>query len=381
MEITLQKTFTFILFIGIGLLLKLKFDGKNEISGIKKIILNLALPATIFIALLGIKIDASLLLLPVMALALNGILFFGFPLLLPLLGIYRNSPKYRTAKMLIPSLAPGLSCFPFILEFLGDGYLAKAAMADLGNKVFVLMILYLVAMNWHYKLQSQVVRSQASKLKSLFIAMISEPVNLFIAAALILLGFGLNIDSLPFVISDTLLRLSTLMTPLVLLFIGLAVKIRRKQFTQILSILLLRAGVVVLACTAFIYIFNIVVQNDILLMLAFGLSACSFWPFAHISAVGSQEEDLADGQKTFDGIFSINILALSFPLSTALILGVLSSGNTFYGILPLLILAGVLLFLGFIPVIFLKAQEFRLESARANKEVAQYEASSATEGA
>ena len=381
MEITLQKTFTFILFIGIGLLLKLKFDGKNEISGIKKIILNLALPATIFIALLGIKIDASLLLLPVMALALNGILFFGFPLLLPLLGIYRNSPKYRTAKMLIPSLAPGLSCFPFILEFLGDGYLAKAAMADLGNKVFVLMILYLVAMNWHYKLQSQVVRSQASKLKSLFIAMISEPVNLFIAAALILLGFGLNIDSLPFVISDTLLRLSTLMTPLVLLFIGLAVKIRRKQFTQILSILLLRAGVVVLACTAFIYIFNITVQNDILLMLAFGLSACSFWPFAHISAVGSQEEDLADGQKTFDGTFSINILALSFPLSTALILGVLSSGNTFYGILPLFILAGALLFLGFIPVIFLKAQEFRLESGRANKEVAQYEASSATEGA
>tara|TARA_R110002020_G_scaffold154714_6_gene335327 strand:+ start:235295 stop:236440 length:1146 start_codon:yes stop_codon:yes gene_type:complete len=381
MEITLQKTFTFILFIGIGLLLKLKFDGKNEISGIKKIILNLALPATIFIALLGIKIDASLLLLPVMALVLNGILFFGFPLLLPLLGIYRNSPKYRTAKMLIPSLAPGLSCFPFILEYLGDGYLAKAAMADLGNKVFVLMILYLVAMNWHYKLQSQVVRSQASKLKSLFIAMISEPVNLFIAAALILLGFGLNIDSLPFVISDTLLRLSTLMTPLVLLFIGLAVKIRRKQFTQILSILLLRAGVVVLACTAFVYIFNVSVQNDILLMLAFGLSACSFWPFAHISAVGSQEEDLADGQKTFDGTFSINILALSFPLSTALILGVLSSGNTFYGILPLLILSGVLLFLGFIPVIFLKAQEFRLESARENKEVAQYEASSATEGA
>ena len=381
MEITLQKTFTFILFIGIGLLLKLKFDGKNEISGIKKIILNLALPATIFIALLGIKIDASLLLLPVMALALNGILFFGFPLLLPLLGIYRNSPKYRTAKMLIPSLAPGLSCFPFILEYLGDGYLAKAAMADLGNKVFVLMILYLVAMNWHYKLQSQVVRSQASKLKSLFIAMISEPVNLFIAAALILLGFSLNIDSLPFVISDTLLRLSTLMTPLVLLFIGLAVKIRRKQFTQILSILLLRAGVVVLACTAFVYIFNVSVQNDILLMLAFGLSACSFWPFAHISAVGSQEEDLADGQKTFDGTFSINILALSFPLSTALILGVLSSGNTFYGILPLLILSGVLLFLGFIPVIFLKAQEFRLESARENKEVAQYEASSATEGA
>ncbi|MEH6407880.1 MAG: permease, partial [Leeuwenhoekiella sp.] len=239
MDFTLQKTFTFILFIGIGLLLKLKFEGKNEISGIKKIILNLALPATIFIALLGIKIDAGLLLLPIMALALNAILFFGFPLLLPIVGIEKNTPKYRTVKMLIPSLAPGLSCFPFIMEFLGDGYLAKAAMADLGNKVFVLMILYLVAMNWHYKLQSQVIRTQASKLKSLFVAMVAEPVNLFIAVALLLLAFGINMDSLPFVISDTLLRLSTLMTPLVLLFIGLAVKIRRKQFAQILSVLLL----------------------------------------------------------------------------------------------------------------------------------------------
>ena len=150
MDYTLQKTFTFLLFIGIGLLLKFKFGSKEELTGIKKIILNLALPATIFIALLGVQIDAALLSLPFMALALNILLFLLFPYLMPLTGIKRDTPEYRTARLLVPSLAPGLSCFPFVLEFLGEAYLAKAAMADLGNKVFVLIILYLVVMNWYY---------------------------------------------------------------------------------------------------------------------------------------------------------------------------------------------------------------------------------------
>ena len=73
MDVSLQKTITFILFIGIGLLLKIKFSTKAEVVGIKKIILNLALPATIFIALLGIKVEADLLLLPLLALLLNAL--------------------------------------------------------------------------------------------------------------------------------------------------------------------------------------------------------------------------------------------------------------------------------------------------------------------
>ena len=76
MDINLQKTFLFLLFIGIGLLLKVKLKDKSELAGIKVIILNLALPATIFIALLGVNIEASLLLLPLIALLLNVVLFF-----------------------------------------------------------------------------------------------------------------------------------------------------------------------------------------------------------------------------------------------------------------------------------------------------------------
>ena len=345
MDVSLQKTITFILFIGIGLLLKVKFSTKAEVVGIKKIILNLALPATIFIALLGIKVEADLLLLPLMALILNALLFYVFPLLLPILGVEKETPNYRTAKMLIPSLAPGLSCFPFVMEYLGDSYLAKAAMADLGNKVFVLMILYVIAMNWHYKVQKKKAQSGKAKLKSLGIAMISEPVNVFIAAALLLVGFGLNLDSLPFFASETLSRLSLLMTPLVLLYIGLAVNIKKDQLIQILGVLMLRAGFVILITGLLVLFAGISIQNDILLMLAFGLSACSFWPFAHISAVDAAEAD--EMRKTFNPNFAVSILALSFPLSTILILGILSSGNIFAEPTNIFLLGGILSIAGF----------------------------------
>ena len=325
MEAGLEKTLVFLLFIFLGLILKSKFKSIQEINGIKKIILNLALPATIFIALLGIKIEASLLLLPIMALVFNVLLFAISPFLLPIVGVKKNTPAYRTARLLVPSLAPGLSCFPFVLEFLGEDYLAKAAMADLGNKVFVLIVLYLIAMHWFYSRNQESRKGGKAKLYSLFKTLVTEPVNLFIGAALFLLLLGFNMESLPFVISDSISKLSLMMTPLVLLFIGLAVRIKKHQFVEILSLLLLRAGLVFLLTSVFVLISGLSVQSEILLMLSFGLSACSFWPFAHLSLVDGLESEKKS--KTFDSNYAVSILALSFPLSTVLILGVLNSGG------------------------------------------------------
>lgn len=352
MDVGIQKTIVFLFFIFIGILLKVKFKSKEEITGIKKVILNLALPATIFIALLGIKVELHLLILPLLALGLNLLLFFAMPLILPLMGIGKGTSEYRTAKLLVPSLAPGLSSFPFILEFLGDEYLAKAAMSDLGNKVFVLFFLYLVAMNWHYSLQSNEKRNGGAKLKPLIKAMVSEPVNVFIGAALVLLAFGISMNSLPFFISETLEKLSLIMTPLVLLFIGLAVKIKRKQFFQIFSLLCTRAGLVLLISGIFVTIAGIEARNEILLTMAFGLSACSFWPYAHIAAVDSMEMDKKSKKKTFSSDFGVAILALSFPLSTILILATLNSGSFFVNPFNIFMMAIVLLAVGFaIPLI------------------------------
>lgn len=352
MDISLQKTVVFLFFIFIGVLLKVKFKSKEEISGIKKIILNLALPATIFIALLGIKVKLHLLILPLLALGLNLLLFLSMPLVLPLMGIGKNTPEYRTAKLLIPSLAPGLSCFPFVLEFLGEDYLAKAAMADLGNKIFVLFFLYLVAMNWHYALQSNQRKKGRAQLGPMLKAMISEPVNIFIGVALLMLVFGFTMDSLPFFLSETLEKLSLIMTPLVLLFIGLAVKIKRKQFFQIFSLLCARAGLVLLVSGLFVIMGDIQVQNEILLTMAFGLSACSFWPYAHIAVVDGLELENKPKKKTFNNDFGIAILALSFPFSTVLILGVLNSGTFFSSSYTIFLIAGLFLAVGLLLSLF-----------------------------
>ncbi len=352
MDIGFQKTIVFLFFIFIGILLKVKFKSKEEITGIKKIILNLALPATIFIALLGVKVELHLLILPLLALGLNLLLFLLMPLVMPLMGVAKGTSEYRTARLLIPSLAPGLSSFPFILEFLGDDYLAMAAMSDLGNKVFVLFFLYLVAMNWHYGLQAAREKKNGAQLKPLIKAMVSEPVNVFIGVALLLLAFGFHMDSLPFFLSETLEKLSLIMTPLVLLFIGLAVKIKKKQFFQIFALLCTRAGLVMLISGIFVVAAGIEAKNDILLTIAFGLSACSFWPYAHIATVDSMEMDKKFKKKTFSSDFGVAILALSFPLSTMLILATLNSGSFFVQSYNIFLVAIVLLAVGFaIPLV------------------------------
>lgn len=344
MQAGFEKTLVFLVFIFLGILLKAKFKSPNEVNGIKKIILNLALPATIFIALLGIEIKASLLLLPVLALAFNIVLFVATPLFLPLVGVKKGTSAYSTARLLIPSLAPGLSCFPFVLEFLGEAYLAKAAMADLGNKVFVLIVLYLVAMRWYYARNQENQAGSKAKIMSLLKTLVTEPVNLFIGAALMLLVCGFSMESLPFVLSETLSKLSLIMTPLVLLFIGLAVKIKRKQFFQIFSLLSFRAGIVFLLVGLLVTLVGVQLHNDVLLMLSFVLSACSFWPFAHLSMIESMEIDKK--HKTFDSNYAIGILALSFPFSTLLILGVLNSGSLFTSTLNIWLTALVLFVLG-----------------------------------
>ena len=344
---SLLKTAVFLVFIGIGIAMQLKLKAPAEQAGIKKIILNLALPATIFIALLGVDVQPSFLLLPLLALMLNAILFVAAPWLLPLLGIAPDTPQFRTARLLVPSFAPGLSCFPFLSEYLGAQTLAHAAMADLGNKVFVLVVLYLVAMSWHYRRHASPTAVSGNKMWMFAKTLLTEPVNLFILAALLLVTMGVSMSTLPSVIAEPLRRLSSMMTPLVLLFIGLAVKFKGGQFRTILSILLLRAGAVAWICIAFVTATGISAPQNILLTLVFGLSACSFWPFAHISTVDGLEEEVADNDRTFDSGFAINMLALSFPLSTALILAALSVGDrvahvpTLIGVAAALTLAGL----------------------------------------
>lgn len=332
MNPALEKTIVFLLLIVAGYLLQRKLNGKQDLRGVKVLILSVILPATIFVALLKIRVAAELLLLPVGGLLLNGLLFFAAMKALPRLGFRRNTGEWRTMLLLVPSLAPGLSCFPFVMEYLGDEALAMAALTDVGNKVFVLIILYLVAMNWYYAMRAKCSEGAAmpnrkSKVKELCLALLREPVNLVIVAAILMLSFGVDITALPAFLEKTAIRLAALMTPIVLLFIGMAVRFERRELLMILRVLAFRSGVGLLLSALALVLLPALAPAFALLLIIFPQSAVSFWPFAHMSAVEAQREGGNTG--VFNVGLALNVLACSLPFSTVVILTILSCGNYF----------------------------------------------------
>ncbi len=349
MNFALQKTLELILIIGLGLLLQKKV-AKQDLKGLKTVILSVALPATIFIALLKIKLESSLLVFPLLALSFNLTMLLASKYALSASLPKTQNAKKRTLMMLLPSLAPGLSCFPFIVVYLGDDSLALAALADVGNKIFGLILLYMLAMHWYNLRVSKDLRaSTKSRLRSLLLSMLNEPINMVIVVGLIMLGFGWGLASLPGFLQNTINSMKVLMTPLVLLFIGMAVRIKFNEFGCILSLLMRRAGITFCLSALFVYLFPAMTPALILLLVVFPQSACSFWPFAHMSAVASLETKDGQQKPTFDIDFAINILACSLPFSTILIIGIFSFSDVFVNPSNLLISGITLGLASFIP--------------------------------
>lgn len=351
MSPAITKTLYLLLIIALGYLIRKKIATKDQKDGIKTIILSLALPATIFIALLKIEFSIGMIIVPILALAFNFILFAlldKFPIR-PLLNIPEK--QYRSLTLLIPSLAPGLSCFPFIAEYSGEQPLALAALADVGNKIFVLVISYMIAMHWYYKINKIESTDNRSKVKDLLIALIEEPVNLVILTAIVMLILGLNFDSLPEFIQMSTDKISLMMTPLVLLFIGISMKLTWDQVRTIFTFLFLRSGLAFLFSGILLLLLPVNDLGTMLLIVVFPQSACSFWPFAHMAAVSKLEKSKFDNDRTFDLDFAMNILACSLPFSVILVLLVYSTGSFFASPTVSLVAAAITIGIGSLPAI------------------------------
>jgi hypothetical protein len=341
------KTISLLLLIAIGYLLQNKIKSKDQREGIKTLILSLALPATIFIALLQIDFKSNLIIIPVLSLVFNIIMHMlvdKLPLR-PLFGIPLN--QYRTLIMLIPSLAPGLSCFPFIMEYSGQGALAMGALADVGNKVFVLIISYTIAMKWYFEVNKEYAPNGRLRIKDLLVSLVNEPVNMVIVIAIAMLSLGLSYSAFPEFIRMSIDRLSVIMTPLVLLFIGISMRLTWHQVRTIFSFLFFRSGVAFLISGLLLLFFPVSDVPTLLLIVVFPQSACSFWPYAHMASVTTLEKKSGHTGRshTFDLDFAMNVLACSLPFSVILILGVYASGNLFASASSVFISAGVFLLL------------------------------------
>ncbi len=345
------KTISLVLLILLGYTLQSKIKSKEQKTGIKAIILSVALPAMIFIALLKINFTWEMMIVPVLALGFNLIMLVligKIPAVLP--GVDFGSPRHRTMMMLLPSLAPGLSCFPFLLEYLGEEPLAMAALADVGNKLFVLVILYLVAMRWYYRRNQIDDQNTSDKVKGLLLSLVREPINLVLLVGMGMLAFGLDFSALPEFLQISIDRLSLMMTPLVLLFIGISVKLNWQQIRTIFSLLFVRASIAFLISAVLLMLLPVANPAMALLIVIFPQSACSFWPYAHISVVNALEEVSEDRSKTFDVEFAMNVLACSLPFSTVLILSICTVGEFFAAPVNVLGLATAFGLLALVPL-------------------------------
>lgn len=347
-----MKTISLLLLIVIGYLFRKKIGSKESKDGIRTMILSLALPATIFIALLKIDFVPALVVVPLLALGFN-LVVFTLLSKLPVQSLF-NLPtnQYRTLILLIPSLAPGLSSFPFILEYSGESLLAIAALADLGNKIFVLVIAYLIAMKWYFAERRHLEGGRSVRLKALFVSLINEPVNMVILTAIIMLSFGLGYNAFPAFIRESIDKVSLMMTPMVLLFIGISIKFSWQQFKAIFSFVFFRSAIAFLISGLVLIFFPVNDLATALLIVVFPQSACSFWPYAHMSVVNEMEsKDSEVRTKTFDLDFAMNVLACSMPFSVLMIMLIYSSGGFFAAPSHLFVAVGALLVMASLPVV------------------------------
>ncbi len=350
MNIALQKTVELLLIIAIGFLLQKKLPNRESLKGIKVLILSIALPATIFLALLKINLQSSLLFLPIMALAFNLMMFGAAYFLLPYLFPAKDEAANRTQSLLLPSLAPGLSCFPFIVAYLGDDQLALAALADVGNKFFGLILLFIIATYWYRK--RSVVKTQSSqinKIKDLFKSLGSEPINIVIFVALGLLIGGFKLTDLPLVAQNIAGKLSAMMVPMILLFIGLSVRIGLSEFGKVIQLLTWRSGMAFLISGIALMVIPDLALPMALLLIVFPQSSCSFWPYAHMCTVANMEEKDSQEKPTFDQDVAINMLACSLPFSTCVIVAIFYIGEPIAHSLYILTIGIVMIAITVIP--------------------------------
>lgn len=363
MNPAIAKTLSLILLIGVGFCLRRALPRPEHHQALKVLILNLALPAIIFVALMNSQMERALLWLPLGAIAFNfGLLALTWLVLPQLYGIRRESSEMRTLMLLIPSLAPGLSCFPFLLTYLGKEMLAHASIADLGNKVYVLIFCYLLAMQWHFRRVPGEAVGGWGRLRVVVGSLVREPVNMAIFMAMVLLVAGIHFQQLPAFAGDTITMLSAMMTPLVLLFIGLTVQFSWSQFRVIISLLLFRAAIALLFSTVCLSLIPELNSAMRMLVVVFPQSAVSFWPLAHISTISAMERRSGTsfgGVKTFNAQLALNVLAVSLPFSAGVSLTVFSTGDLFTRVPALFLTAGLLLVMAVAPVLVYRALKAR----------------------
>ena len=201
-----------LLLVGLGALFRRQaFLSAGAIDGLRKLVLNVTLPAALFLAFLNTDLEAKY--------AVIVISVFGACLVVLIAGPYlRRGARVRSEAM--PSLMAGFEAgmigYALFSAIFGQDNLSRFAIVDLGQVLFVFFILAPVVMRW--------ASGQTPPLAETVTAFVRTPVIIAIVAGVAgsLFQLGDSLASNPFTNAglETLSMLAAVTTPAIAIVIG-----------------------------------------------------------------------------------------------------------------------------------------------------------------
>ena len=302
-EIIIKVLPVFLLFILGYIFRRTGFLSPQTASQMKKLVVNITLPALLFRAFMSMEPGRDELLLALMMFALCGALLIGTQLLIRLIGRKGDIRGY-----MVSGFEAGMLGYALFLSVFGDSALPVFASVDLGQVLFVFVILMPMLLARRGSIAGGGEDSSTSR--AALLNVVKSPVVWAILSGLILgsIGRALQISPEPFApIAGFLEILGNLTVPVIALAIGYELSFNRKLMGKALIFVLIRK--VVLLGLALLLIRFLPVKSE-LTSLAFMTMLLLPPPFVVTLAAKDEEQGLVSGILSLSTVISIPAFAL-----------------------------------------------------------------------
>lgn len=234
--VVLLKTLPIILMLFLGFRMKKKgFISSETIGGMKKIAMNIAVPALIFMVFFKAEMKPEILVLTVVIFAACSVEFaLGF--------LFKR--LQRSSNPFYPSLfttfLTGPIGIPLFIAYFGTENLYRLAILDIGNSLFLFTVLTIFLTTVGCDMNSRGKQSLFMHLNNLFKSPLT--VSMLLGMAFSLTGWGTQLEGLlaPAAVLETLSILAGSAVPLTLIIVGYDLPFDFKNFKTIIGAVLLR---------------------------------------------------------------------------------------------------------------------------------------------
>ncbi len=222
----------FLLFLGFWMR-RTNFIGEDIVEGLRKIVVNVALPAVLFVSFLNVELKPSFLVLAV--------LIFGLCVALYIFGRFlgpRVQPDHPYFKFLMTGFEYGMLGVSLFGSAYGMAKFGVFAVVDLGHELFI-WFAYLPLLLRE--------RDGIQKISGLLRSFLSSPVVIAILLALLfnVLGWQKALETMPVTgaVIATLGFLSNLTIPLILIIVGYGIKFDRQGLGEASQLVIIRLAI------------------------------------------------------------------------------------------------------------------------------------------